>query len=210
MRHMIVVSIGMLAACGMKSSTEPNASNVYGQGTPAPQAPEVTARQSDLERARNAGVIGSIEASDGGASWGHGARSTPEAGSAAPAPVDPPVPPRAGSNTVAWASAGDPTVSGGLDKEVVRYRVVSFGMAHVAKCYGKAHDEHRAFQGTINAAFTIGSNGRVSGLKAVGTPTSAAMASLETCVANAIRRIEFPKPVGGAVNVVYPFRFEHG
>jgi hypothetical protein len=58
--------------------------------------------------------------------------------------------------------------------------------------------------GTITTQFTINGNGAVISVKATGMGN----AGVESCVADAIRSIQFPKPTGGGfVNVTYPFSF---
>jgi hypothetical protein len=98
---------------------------------------------------------------------------------------------------------GPTTVRGNLDREIVR-RVVRSHMNEVRYCYEKELLSHPELFGRVMAQFTIGANGAVvtSGVQ------SSTMSSppVEGCIAQAVRRWEFPKPQGGGIVIVsYPF-----
>ncbi|HZS35385.1 MAG TPA: AgmX/PglI C-terminal domain-containing protein [Polyangia bacterium] len=100
-------------------------------------------------------------------------------------------------------SAGDAKVKGNLDRAIVR-RVVRSHMNEVRFCYEKELMNHPELFGRVMAQFTIGANGVVvtSGVQS-STMSSPAV---EGCIAQAVRRWEFPKPEGGGIVIVsYPF-----
>ena len=99
---------------------------------------------------------------------------------------------------------GTPVVLGGLDKEIIR-RVIRRHMNEVKFCYDQALVRNPSLYGKVVVKFTIVPTGAV----AAATPSDSTV-GLEVghCVINAVRRIEFPRPMGGGiVNVSYPFAF---
>ncbi|MFT3696691.1 MAG: AgmX/PglI C-terminal domain-containing protein [Kofleriaceae bacterium] len=99
-------------------------------------------------------------------------------------------------------SIGQPTVTGGLDKAIIR-RYVKRNIQKILSCYETELDKRPKLAGQITAEFRIGVDGLVSASKASGFDKTVA-----TCVAGVIKTIEFPKPQGGAVEVKYPFTFK--
>ena len=97
------------------------------------------------------------------------------------------------------------TVRGSLDKEIIR-RIVRQHMNEVKYCYDQELARKPALAGRISVQFAISPLGQV--LTSVMQSTSMNDARVENCVVNAVRRWEFPKPVGaGMVIVLYPFSF---
>jgi hypothetical protein len=99
--------------------------------------------------------------------------------------------------------AEPPTVSGLLSPESVR-RVGLRNLGQVNRCYeiGLATDPRLA--GRVVIRFVIGASGSVMG-SSVGD-SQLALPSVGECIANAIRRWQFPAPEGGGVVTVnYPF-----
>lgn len=103
--------------------------------------------------------------------------------------------------TPEW-SIGTPEIKGSLDKELIR-RVIRQHMNEVKFCYEKELTRDNSLQGRVVVKFSIGGMGNVmtslvesSTLRAGGT---------DGCIANAVRRWQFPKPQGGLVIVSYPF-----
>ena len=99
------------------------------------------------------------------------------------------------------SSLGLPSVIGDLDKQIIG-RYVKRNLMNIQRCWEAELHNRPKLEGTVTAKFTIGADGIVSASSASG------MASVETCVAAVIKRIEFPKPSAGKpVQVTYPFVF---
>ena len=95
--------------------------------------------------------------------------------------------------------------TGSLDKEITR-RIVSQHMNEVKFCYDQELVRKPSLAGRVSVQFAIAPNGRV--LTSVLQSTSMNEPRVESCVVNAVRRWEFPKPEGGGMAiVVYPFSF---
>jgi hypothetical protein len=98
---------------------------------------------------------------------------------------------------------GPTRVLGNLDREIVR-RVVRSHMHEVRFCYEKELAQHPDLWGRVMASFTISGNGQVavSGIQS----STLNYPPVETCIAQAVRRWEFPRPEGGGIVMVsYPF-----
>jgi hypothetical protein len=97
------------------------------------------------------------------------------------------------------------SVHGSLDKEIIR-RIVRQHMNEVRFCYDQELARKPALAGRISVQFAISSVGKV--LTSVMQSTSMDDPRVENCVVNAVRRWEFPKPLGGGIAIVlYPFSF---
>ena len=92
-----------------------------------------------------------------------------------------------------------PTVTGPLDKSLVR-RSVQRHIQKLQYCYERELLAHPGIAGTVTATFEIGTGGAVTSSTATG------LASVDTCVADMIKTIEFPPPAT-PTKVVYPFAF---
>ena len=100
---------------------------------------------------------------------------------------------------------GAVNVHGSLDKEIIR-RVVHLHMNEVKFCYDQELAKKPALAGRISVQFAISSVGQV--FTSVMQSTSMNDAQVENCVVNAVRRWEFPRPMGGGMAIVlYPFSF---
>ena len=108
---------------------------------------------------------------------------------------------RGRSADVPQVRIGQPQVSGDLDKAIIR-RYIKRSIARIAYCYEKQLLSQPGLEGTVRSQFTISPDGTVSASTASGVNSDVA-----SCVADVIRAIEFPKPRGGSVDVVYPFSF---
>jgi len=92
---------------------------------------------------------------------------------------------------------------GGLDKEIVR-RVVRSHVKEVKFCYERELQRQPGLHGRVSARFVIGPDGRVA--SAGIAESSLGHAGAERCIADAVRRWEFPRAEGGGVTfVTYPF-----
>ena len=100
--------------------------------------------------------------------------------------------------------AGSPPLVGSLDKEVIR-GVIRSHVDQVKGCYESSLERMPDLFGKVSVEFTIAASGEVVTSKVV-EPTTTREVQLETCVAAAVRRWRFPKPVGGGIVIVtYPF-----
>lgn len=97
---------------------------------------------------------------------------------------------------------GSPTVSGNLDKAIIA-RVVRQHLNMVWFCYERELAKNPSLEGKVVVKFTIGLKGEVTTATATGIN-----ADVATCVAGVFRRLEFPAPQGGSVDVSYPFDFK--
>ena len=101
--------------------------------------------------------------------------------------------------------SGTVSVHGSLDKEIIR-RIVRQHMNEVKFCYDQELARKPTLAGRISVQFAISPVGQV--ITSVMQSTSMDDARVENCVVNAVRRWEFPKPVGGGIAIVlYPFSF---
>lgn len=99
-------------------------------------------------------------------------------------------------------SIGQPTARGELDRAIIR-RYIQRNIAKLQYCYEKELLVKTSLAGTVTAQFAIGHDGSVTSARADGVD-----ASVASCVAGAIKGIQFPAPKGGgAVQVSYPFTF---
>ncbi len=99
---------------------------------------------------------------------------------------------------------GTASVRGSLDKEIIR-RTVRRHLNEVRFCYEKALAAHPSIAGRVVVQFTIAPTGRV--LVALLQRTTLGVASVESCMVEAVGRWEFPQPAGGGlVSVSYPFQ----
>jgi glyoxylase-like metal-dependent hydrolase (beta-lactamase superfamily II) len=92
---------------------------------------------------------------------------------------------------------------GRLDKEIVR-RIIRRHINEVKACYERELIERPMLGGRVMVQFTIGTTGQV--IASVLQNSTLGSDRGETCIVQAVRRWEFPKPIGGGdVIVSYPF-----
>jgi TonB family protein len=92
---------------------------------------------------------------------------------------------------------------GSLDKEIIR-RVIRRHINEVKACYEPQLTTFPDLSGRIMVRFTIGATGDV--IAAVLENSTMGNAAVESCALQAVRRWQFPKPLGGAILIVsYPF-----
>ncbi len=102
------------------------------------------------------------------------------------------------------ANATVPTVTGYLDKEVIR-GVIRSHIPEVKDCYERELNKVPDLFGEVWVEFTIAASGEVFDANVLEKSTTR-HAPVEACTAAAVRRWRFPKPVGGGVVIVtYPF-----
>lgn len=95
--------------------------------------------------------------------------------------------------------------AGSMDREVIR-RVIRSHMPEVKFCYERALMSQKELAGRVQVKFMINPAGKV--LASVVEASTLHNQSTEQCVAEAVRRWEFPKPPSGIVSVTYPFVFK--
>ena len=97
------------------------------------------------------------------------------------------------------------TAQGALDKDIIR-RIVRRHLNEVKYCYDQALVRQPKLDGRVVVKFTISGTGQV--LASFVQSTTLGSPAVEMCVANAIKRWEFPAPrQGGLAIVSYPFTF---
>lgn len=98
------------------------------------------------------------------------------------------------------------TVSGGLDREVIR-RVILSHRAQIRYCYEKQLAKSSSLAGKLMVEFVIGADGRVTTSRLAEDTLSDP--EVGRCVVSRVKGWTFPKPEGGGVVVVtYPFLFK--
>lgn len=98
---------------------------------------------------------------------------------------------------------GTAEVRGSLDKEIIR-RIIRRHLNEVKFCYERELVKNSALSGRVMIQFTISGTGAVVA-SAVQSSTMN-NPTVEMCIAQSVRRWEFPKPQGGGIVVVtYPF-----
>lgn len=102
--------------------------------------------------------------------------------------------------------AAPPSVSGLLSPEAIR-RVVLRNLGQVNRCYEQGLATSPNIAGRVVVRFVIGGSGTVVGSSVANS--SIAIPSVGECIANAVRRWQFPAPEGnGVVTVNYPFNLQ--
>lgn len=96
-------------------------------------------------------------------------------------------------------------VVGGLDKDLIR-RVVRAHVNEVRHCYNMGLTKDPNMKGRVAVQFTIGGTGKVASAVVSETDLKGEGMQVANCIAQAVRRWNFPKPAsGGAALVTYPF-----
>ena len=98
---------------------------------------------------------------------------------------------------------GTAEVRGSLDKEIIR-RIIRRHINEVKFCYERELVKTPNLMGRVMVQFTIAGTGGV--IASIVQASTVNNPSVEQCIAQAVRRWEFPKPQGGGIVVVtYPF-----
>lgn len=140
------------------------------------------------------GTLGGADPGGGGGGIGFGGGSGTGAGGAAPSGRGRKVP------RVRQAKA---EVKGSLDKDIIR-RIVRAHINEVRYCYNMGLVKDPTLAGKVTVSFVIAGTGKVA--SAVIDSHTLADKGVANCVAKAVKRWKFPKPVGGGVVAVkYPF-----
>ncbi|MBL8682694.1 MAG: AgmX/PglI C-terminal domain-containing protein [Myxococcales bacterium] len=113
---------------------------------------------------------------------------------------------RGRSNRGPTVRAAPPQVTGLLSPEAIR-RVVLRNLGQVAHCHEQGLAQNPTLEGRVVVRFIIGGTGTVMG--STVQESNVAVPSVSTCIANAVRRWQFPSPEGGGVVTVnYPFNLQ--
>jgi TonB family protein len=100
---------------------------------------------------------------------------------------------------------GQANVRGSLDKEIIR-RIIRRHINEVKYCYEQELVRKPELGGRVAVQFTIAATGQV--VASVLSQSTMGNPRVENCVVQAVRRWEFPKPLGGGIVIVtYPFNF---
>jgi TonB family protein len=103
---------------------------------------------------------------------------------------------------------GQANVRGSLDKEIIR-RIIRRHINEVKYCYETELTKKADLSGRVSVQFTIAATGQV--IASVLQSSTMGNLRVENCVVQAVRRWEFPKPMGGGIVIVsYPFNFTAG
>ncbi len=95
-----------------------------------------------------------------------------------------------------------------VDKDVIR-RIIRNHHNEIRHCYNEGLAKDPRLQGRVAVMFTIGPTGLVP--SAAVTENTMGDRNVANCVAAAVRRWKFPKPMnGGTAMVTYPFTFSPG
>ena len=86
---------------------------------------------------------------------------------------------------------GSPTIQGSLDKSIIA-RIIQKHRSQIRYCYQKELQRSPGLYGKIKVKFTIGPQGNV--LSSMVAVTTMRNSSVESCVANVIKRLRFPSP----------------
>jgi TonB family protein len=98
---------------------------------------------------------------------------------------------------------GELAVRGTLDREIVR-RTIRRHLNEVKYCYETQLVRRPSLAGRLSVQFAIAPSGQVA--TAVVQSSTLEDAAVESCVVQAVRRWDFPRPVGGGTVIVsYPF-----
>ncbi|MFO0652554.1 MAG: AgmX/PglI C-terminal domain-containing protein [Polyangiales bacterium] len=102
--------------------------------------------------------------------------------------------------------AAPPEISGLLSPEAIR-RVVLRNLGQVNHCHEQGLATNPNAAGRVTVRFVIGGSGSVMGSGVAGSTYP--IQSVGDCIANAVRRWQFPAPEGGGVVTVnYPFNLQ--
>jgi len=194
MRSLVVLVTMIGAACGGSPKEQPvvqpqPVANAVPEPAPEPQPEPKPVVAEDPPMARSAGVLGSTTLQPGGTF-----ASLTGTGDISSGFDD--------TNTYGGlpdVKIGEPKTKGKLGKAVIR-RHVKQNIAKITYCYEKQLLADATLAGKLEVQFTIEADGTVSAATASGVH-----ADIESCVAEVIKGIEFPKPKRGTVQVTYPF-----
>jgi hypothetical protein len=109
---------------------------------------------------------------------------------------------RGRSAAVPTLTLGKPKVQGNLDQAIIR-RYLKRNIQKLSYCYEKLLLANDTLEGTVTVQWTIEESGLVATATAKGVAPN-----VETCVADVVNGIEFPKPKSGSVHVTWPLVYK--
>lgn len=201
MRSVALVAVVVGSGCHPRAPAEPRSdlapprrAEPAATAAPTPSPPAATdnraPEQAEANRERTGGMLGTLgEQMTGGS--GYERRGFGLGGGA----------PGRGRIHTPKARAGQPVAVGGLAPALIRRQIVR-DLAKFTYCYEKGLLARPELSGTVTAHFFIAPSGLVARADATGVD-----AVIASCVVTMIKRIEFPKPRGGGVQVTLPFSF---
>ncbi|PIE21189.1 MAG: hypothetical protein CSA66_00060 [Proteobacteria bacterium] len=95
-------------------------------------------------------------------------------------------------------------VKGSLDPALV-YKVIDHNIGRIQSCYEKRLRVNPSLAGKITFRWKISTTGRVKGVRQ--HTSSLGDAKVSSCIQQILKRLRFPKPDGGEVEIFYPFIF---
>jgi TonB family protein len=106
-------------------------------------------------------------------------------------------------------TAAVPAQAGGgtLDKDAIR-KVVRAHIEEIRHCYNEGLLRKPELGGKLMVDFEIAASGAVS--SSTIAESTLGDATVETCIAGAVKSWKFPQPQGGSVQVSYPFELQPG
>jgi TonB family protein len=99
-------------------------------------------------------------------------------------------------------AAGAVNARGSIDKEIVR-RIIRSHIKEAKDCYEPELEKRPGLAGRIQVQFTIAASGVV--IASVLQSSTMDDARVESCIVQAVRGWQFPKPLHGIVIISYPF-----
>lgn len=103
------------------------------------------------------------------------------------------------------APGGESPVKGRLPPEEIQ-KVVRANFDKLHACYDEALKKTPALAGKLSVGFVINREGAVEGAK-MGDGTTITDAPMLDCSLKVFSGLQFPKPEGGIVTVIYPIEF---
>jgi len=120
-----------------------------------------------------------------------------------PAPPSPPPDPIGSIFGPDTALAPGTKFEGSEDKEIIR-RIIRRHINEVKWCYEQELSKKPDLAGRIMVQFTVAASGQV--IASVLQNSTMGNARVESCTVEAVRRWQFPKPLGGGIVIIsYPF-----
>lgn len=96
-------------------------------------------------------------------------------------------------------------VSGSLSRQEV-LQVLNRHQGRIQACYERGLTRNSGLGGRVTFSWTISPAGRVTGAREQGSTMGSPQVS--QCILGVIRRMRFPRPSGGPVQVTFPFMFQ--
>lgn len=159
------------------------------------------AKEDDIDRLDGAVGRGGLSTGKAGSGSSDTTKSSPDDKKVERAGDSPSPPPPAQAATMSSTP-----LSGRLSQQAIN-DVLSKNAALFDECYSIGAGASRDFHATVSVRATLGPSGAVSDAQVI--QSDAKNAKVDSCVANAIRKIKFPVPKdAGASVVTFPIEFQ--